>query len=123
MTRRVPLPSCEQVTSTLDRLRASGPSVTVTALARELGLTNPTFWRHFPDLARQVVDSARPGPPNPTDDDAARLTRLTRDNRQLQHDLQQATANIARLTLENHRLRNDLEAATGLRHLTTANRP
>jgi hypothetical protein len=49
------------------------------ALADRLGLTNPTFWRHFPDIAAELTALARAGQaatqPHPT-----RSARLQQDN-------------------------------------------
>ena len=71
MTARVQLPSEAQVRQALTELTAqvgTGPPPTVLALARSLGLANGTFWRHFPEIAREVADQRRT---------AARLDRTT----------------------------------------------
>ncbi|MFI9754724.1 hypothetical protein [Streptomyces collinus] len=57
MTRRTDLPSEARVRAALTRLRQTAtdtgkrPTV-LAAQAREFGLSNTTFRRHFPDIAR-----------------------------------------------------------------------
>jgi hypothetical protein len=124
VTRRTELPSDEQVhrakTELLAEAHAAGTRPTVIALARSLGLTNPTFWRHYPDIAREVAGLARS--PAPAAQSAAtagggltdlkdRNAELRRANRRLTEHLELAVANIQRLTLDNHQLRRELEAA------------
>jgi len=125
VTRRAELPTDEMVqhakTELLAEADAAGTRPTVIALARRLGLTNPTFWRHFPDTARGVAGLARS--PAPAAQSAVtvsggltdlkdRNAELRRANRRLTEHLELAVANIQRLTLDNHQLRQELEAAT-----------
>ncbi len=123
MTRPVDLPTDDQVSGAWAELAADandgGPRPSVVALARRLGLTNSTFWRHFPDHARRVADHARSGshetpPPEPRASPGGqpdRCTNPSRHNQDLQTQLHLAAANIAELTIENHELRTALEAA------------
>jgi AcrR family transcriptional regulator len=121
VTARVQLPSETQVRQALTELAAqpgAGPP-TVLALARSLGLANGTFWRHFPEIAREVADQRRTaarldrttsareisGHGNPPSD----LARLRRANRELTDQIEVAIAHLQLLTLENHTLREELE--------------
>lgn len=102
-----------------------GRRPTVTTLARRVGLTNATFWRHFPQLARDLVDDARHPPKSPpvagdTVTPADRIANLTRENRRLTDNLDLAVANIARLTLENHQLRQAVESATNVTRIDSS---
>jgi AcrR family transcriptional regulator len=96
--------------------RDEGKRPTVLALARRLGMTNPTFWRHFPDIARDLVDMARAGEPQSTEPSRYEQlrenhARLRRKNAQLRHDLELAKASIQRLALDRQQLRQQLESA------------
>ncbi|MGH3949450.1 MAG: hypothetical protein ACRDSE_10030 [Pseudonocardiaceae bacterium] len=84
------------------------------------GLSNTTFRRHFPDIAREVGEGRRTPatdvPESPAAAEHAQLVgrnaKLRRENRLLRDHLDLAVANIARLTLRAHRLQSELEAAT-----------
>jgi AcrR family transcriptional regulator len=129
MSRRVALPAPPDVADALDALltetAADGTRATVVELARRVGLTNSTFWRHFPDTAQQLRDAssgaaaASPGAAvaHRYAELAQRAAGLAGDNAQLREHLDLAAAHIARLTLDNHRLTRELEAATGVHHL------
>lgn len=128
MTRRVPLPTDDDVRVTLARLRDTTPSMlpTVIALAKEVGLTNSTFWRYFPDIAPQVADARRnipgpvvPGTPTSVGDAPADSRRLRTENSYLREQLTIAAAHIQYLTLENHTLRDELEQASTVTRLPT----
>jgi transposase-like protein len=104
---------------------AGGRRPSVQALARRLGLTNTTFWRHYPHIARQTADQRR-ATPTPATEPANRIAQLERQladlrraNRDLADHLHLAAANIQRLTLDNHQLRQELHAATNIRQLHT----
>lgn len=128
MSRRVLVPAEATVQAAISDIRGEaaqrGRKPTVTALASRVGLTNATFWRHFPDLARELVDTARaqsmtppqPESTRPRDDRAA----LARENRRLADHLDLAVANIARLTHENHQLRQAVEAAANVTRLNSS---
>ena len=102
MTRRIDLPSEPKVRAVLARLRqqatGSGRRLTVLALAREFGLSNSTFRRHFPDVARDIAEASRSGPPaasTPTSRYDMLITRnakLKRRNRELHAQLTLAAA-------------------------------
>ena len=123
MSRRVDLPDDHAVRTTmtalLDEAAAQGTTPTVVALAKRLGLTNSTFWRHFPDIANELRTTVRvPNPDVPASPAARRFAELeqrnaelTRDNRQLTEHLDLAVANLQRLTLDNHQMRQALESA------------
>jgi hypothetical protein len=130
VTRKTSLPSDEEVrhakTELLAEAHASGTRPTVVALARRLGLTNPTFWRHFPDTAREIAYLGRTPPATtPTADSTAgrihelekRNADLHRANQNLTEHLELAVANIQRLALDNHRLQQELEAAAKVTQL------
>lgn len=130
MSRRVELPDEHRVRQARDALlaeaTASDTRPSVIALARRLGLTNTTFWRHYPQIAREVAD-ARNAPALSTDPgDTGRepqpagthspsvkdkLATLRRENQALHEHLELAAATIARLTLDNNELREALESA------------
>ncbi len=127
MSRRVQLPTETDVAAALTQLCDHADQhhtrPTVTALARRVGLTNATFWRCFPQQARELVERARVEPTDADNDRGTNVTdrtaALARDNQQLREHLDLATANIARLTLENHHLRTTLEAATSVSQLSS----
>lgn len=91
----------------------------VLALAAKFDLSNTTFRRHFPDLAKEVSAArSRPSPrptaemgPSPYEVLAARNAKLRRANRSLTENLQFAAAQIQRLAVDNARLRESLEAS------------
>lgn len=135
MSRRVDLPNEHAVrtamTALLAEAAAEGTTPTVVALAKRLGLTNSTFWRHFPDIANELRTTIRtPKPDEPVSSPAARRlaelehrnAELTRDNRQLTEHLDLAVANLQRLTLDNHKLRQALEAASKVTRIDTKTR-
>jgi len=123
VTRRVALPTDEQVRAAmhelLDESTTTGKRATVVELARRVGLTNPTFWRHFPVIASELrhLTPAAP-PPEPTHDNTHALksenARLRRTNASLSEDLNVALASIQRLALENQALRTQLESAANV---------
>lgn len=128
MTRCVTLPTDEQVRTALrqllDESATTGNRATVVELARRVGLTNPTFWRHFPAIASELRTSPpAASPAEPAYDNTRALrddnARLRRTNAALDEDLTAALACIQRLTLENHALRTQLEESAkvvGLPH-------
>jgi AcrR family transcriptional regulator len=63
MARKVDLPSIEQIerakASMLAHAHETGQRATVTALAKLLNLSNTTFWRYFPDIAREIAAHGR----------------------------------------------------------------
>jgi hypothetical protein len=72
MTRKIDLPPEEHVRTVMAAMlagaTAGGPRPTVLALARNLGLANATFWRHYHDIAtelRQHAAQARQADPAP----------------------------------------------------------
>jgi AcrR family transcriptional regulator len=115
-------PSPEQARHARDHVlaqaAAAGRRPSVLAVARQLGLSNTTFRRHFPDIAEEVGDTRRTPPAGPADAGGpsahdklvARNAKLRRDNRQLREHLDLAIANIQRLTLQNHRQQQALES-------------
>jgi AcrR family transcriptional regulator len=132
VTARVQLPSEAQVRLALTELagQARAGQPTVLALARSLGLANGTFWRHFPEIAREVAGQRRtaaslnrttsaqelPGDGNPPGE----LARLRRANRELTDQVEVAIAHLQRLTLENHALREELEHSRKITRLPRA---
>lgn len=126
MTRPVTLPTREGIQSALTQLRTEADRpVTARALAERVGLTNSTFWRHFPDIAQQVANDRRdrlrqtsetrsPELANQSDDHERRLRD---ENTALRAQLELAVAHIQRLTIENALLREQTESVAGIRHL------
>jgi hypothetical protein len=132
MSRKLDLPVRGQVLQVLaDLASASGRPPSVVALARRLGLTNATFWRHYPDIAREVAAQRRASPSQssdpdtysrPGDDLRAQIAQLREANQALTEQLDLAIASIQRLSIENHQLRQDLEAAAAVTHLPNRRR-
>ncbi len=129
MSYKISLPTDDEVqqatTAMLAEAHAAGRRPSVQALARRLGLTNTTFWRHYPHTARQIADQRR-ATPTPATEPTNRLTQmekqladLRRANRDLTNHLHLAAANIQRLTQDNHQLRQELHAVTNVRQLRT----
>jgi hypothetical protein len=114
MVRRHPDRSA--VMSKLDELKAqscgSGARVSVLALARSVGMSNTTFRRVFPDLVADVTAFERPPKPplKSQENQAEKLAKVRRRNRDLEENIIVAVDAIQRLTLENRRLRAELEA-------------
>lgn len=140
MSRRVALPPDDDLAAALHALladaAAQGVRPTVLTLAGRLGLSNTTFWRHFPDTAQQVRAAANQALPRPdiaVDDPtgsaaaasngAQQRAVLSRDNQRLREQLELASAHIARLTLTNQRLVEELETATRVTPLFSARHP
>jgi predicted ArsR family transcriptional regulator len=128
------LPSLRQVHAARDQVlahaRSHGQRPSVLAAARQLGLSNTTFRRHFPDIAAEISNARRApteqttdsSQPNPHDRLVARNAKLRRDNRQLREHLALAVANIQRLSIETHQLRRHVEAASGVTTLNSRGR-
>lgn len=134
MTRTVALPTPEQARQVRDQViaeaQAIGKRPSVLAAARRFGLTNTTFRRHFPDIARELNEVRRtPAPDITASPDATRYIALQEQNAKLRQDkttltehLELAIANIQRLTLENRGLREELESATNVTRIKTRTR-
>ena len=129
MTRRIDRPAPAQVRQALADLTAQTTDrpPSVVALARCLGLTNTTFWRYYPDIARDVVAARRAAiastphesEPRRRDELHARNAELRRTIQNLTAQLDLAIANIQRLSIDNHQLRQELEAATKVTRIPT----
>jgi hypothetical protein len=91
-------------------------------LARRLGLSNTTFRRRYPEIAREIADH-RATPPTlrsgPTEHDrlVARNAKLRRRNSELNSQLALAIAQIQFLALRAARLEEDLKAQTNVTQL------
>ncbi|AUG81832.1 hypothetical protein CFP65_7240 [Kitasatospora sp. MMS16-BH015] len=99
----------------------------VLKLARQLGLSNTTFRRRFPDIASELgrVRSAPADPaegPTAHDKLVARNAKLRRRNRELATDLALAIAQLQQLALTNEQLRTALEAASCVTNIQTKQR-
>jgi hypothetical protein len=110
---------------------AQGKRPSVLGLATRLGLTNTTFRRHFPDLAREI-STARATPtrpartqrgPSPHDALVARNAKLRRANHTLTGQLRLAAAQIQRLGLDNARLRRELQDSSNITRIDRPDRP
>ncbi|MFJ8787320.1 hypothetical protein [Streptomyces sp. NPDC102476] len=110
--------------------RDNGRRPSVLALATSLGLSNTTFRRHFPDLAKEI-STARSSPPPHTGDKTrpspydvliARNAKLRRTNRSLTENLHYAAAHIQRLAHDNARLRQALETSHNITHINQPDR-
>ena len=130
MSRKIDLPDQAHVRAVLaDMLAeaaAGGAQPSVLALARRLGLSNATFWRHFRDIATEIRHAANApmapasaGNPRPhlCEEQAAQNARLRRENARLADQLEAALGHLRRLTIDNAQLRDDLEAARAITRL------
>lgn len=129
MTRRVALPAETEVRAALTELKSADPDrpPTVLSLARRLGLTNATFWRHFPGIAKEVADARRAQAPSAQpaiapfaiDTDAkTTIGQLRNEKANLREQLEVAIAHIQHLTLQNRALREQLEQALKVARIT-----
>lgn len=116
MSRRVELPTEELVKSTwLALAQSGGRPPTASGLARELGLTNSTFWRYFPAIAQQVADERRHASSELAKEQSASPARsqeaaLRSENQNLRDQLALAIAQLQRLAIDNQALREQLES-------------
>ncbi|MCX4869530.1 hypothetical protein OIC43_42530 [Streptomyces sp. NBC_00825] len=126
MTRNVPdLPEAlvrKHLQEVLDTCRETNKQPSVLMLARRLDLTNTTFRRRYPDIAREIADHrAAPVAPRsgPTAHDrlVARNAKLRRRNRELTSQLAVAVAQIQFLALRAAKLEEDLKAQTNVTQL------
>jgi AraC-like DNA-binding protein len=104
----------------IEQTRETGHRPSVLAVARRFGLSNTTFRRNFPDVARELGEQRRT-PPTAVEGSAAAARENTlrerhaivlREKENLREHLELAAANIMRLTLENRQLRRELEAVS-----------
>ncbi|MCT6779853.1 hypothetical protein LXH09_24730 [Streptomyces sp. CS7] len=119
MTRRVPdLPEAlvrKHLQQVLDACRESNTRPSVLMLARSLGLTNTTFRRRFPEVAREISEH-RTAPSTPRgglteyDKLIARNAKLRRRNRDLTAQLALAAAQVQHLALRVAQMREALES-------------
>jgi AcrR family transcriptional regulator len=129
LSQKVELPSEERLAEAIAEVTSlaieHGVRPTVASLARSVGLTNSTFWRHYPAQARAIAAAGRTHVQDALESNRVarpaasvdRVAALSAKNLRLKEHLSYATANIARLTLENHRLRLELESLAGVSHL------
>jgi len=121
MTRQLDIPSEAHVRQTLAATIAAGRRPTAAGTARELGLSNTTFWRHFRDIALELQTAPEPGStaaaaiPAPHDHE----TRLRRERDELAEQLSTALAHLRRLTIDNQQLRHQLEDAHKVTNIDT----
>ncbi len=115
----------------LQRAEETGTAPSVLALARQFALSNTTFRRHYPDIARQVSDVRRVAPSESPargnagchDSLVARNAMLRRANRTLSEHLKIAAAHIQRLSLVNAQLQDELHAVAKVSSIVDRNRP
>jgi predicted ArsR family transcriptional regulator len=135
MSRPADVPAEARVRRVMDQYMTecqdNGTRPSVLALATKLGLSNTTFRRHFPDLAKEI-SAARSNPepaaaaerhPSPYEILAARNAKLSRANRSLTETLRFAAAQIQRLAVDNARLRDALEASGKVTRIDRTGRP
>ncbi|MFE2495650.1 hypothetical protein ACFXKX_28710 [Streptomyces scopuliridis] len=128
MTRRVPdLPEAlvrKHLQEVLETCRETNTRPSVLMLARRLDLTNTTFRRRYPDIAREIGEqrtTPSPSRTGPTEHDRliARNAKLRRRNRDLNAQLALAAAQIQHLTLHNQRLQEALEATSNVTSISS----
>ncbi|MFE9813052.1 hypothetical protein [Streptomyces sp. NPDC005548] len=101
----------------LETCQRTNTKPSVLKLAGQLGLSNTTFRRRFPDIAREL-GTFRSAPAIPADEPSehdrliARNAKLRRRNQELASELALATAQLQHLALTNERLREALENAS-----------
>lgn len=126
MTRRVKLPTIEQVQTAIQELSGheSDSPLTVRRLAQHVGLANSTFWRHFPEIAQSVADKRRQRTrtgtaPRPADQERRDETeaRLRERVSELASLVAASAAQVQRLTLENRVLRERLQTESSIVHI------
>jgi AcrR family transcriptional regulator len=124
VTRKIDLPDEDRVLEALTTLRDTGRRPTAAALAREVGLSNTTFWRHFRDIALELQ---APPPQSSTRDTTAPASRdheakLRRERDELAAQLGTALGHLRRLTIENTQLRLELDDANNVTRISTRSR-
>ncbi|MET9564306.1 hypothetical protein [Streptomyces tauricus] len=98
----------------IEACRQTNTKPSVLKLAQQLGLSNTTFRRRFPDIA-QELGTLRSTPADPADGPTAhdrliaRNAKLRRRNQELTSDLALAVAQLQQLALTNEQLREALE--------------
>ena len=124
MTRRIPLPTAETAAHALQDLtrqaNVTGRRVSVSGLARHLGLPNTTLRRHYPDVIDEISAAAplnQPGRNSHAEELRQTVNRLRNENRDLRTHLDIAITHIQRLTIENDQLRRQAETASQIRRI------
>ena len=125
MTRQIPLPTAETVAEALQNLtrqaNVTGRRVSVSGLARHLGLPNTTLRRHYPDVIDEMGTAAplnHPGRRNSHHEELGQTAnRLRNENRDLRTHLDIAITHIQRLSIENDQLRRQAETASQIRRI------
>jgi AcrR family transcriptional regulator len=130
MSRKIDLPAEQHVRAVLADMLAEAAEgsakPSVLALARRLGLSNATYWRHFPDIAAEVnqtvsVAVVPASSEHPclgrSEEQAAHIARLRRENARLTDQMEAAFGHLRQLTVDNAQLRRDLEAACAITRL------
>ncbi|MDT0467958.1 hypothetical protein [Streptomyces gibsoniae] len=134
VSRPVDVPAEARVRRVMDQYltecQDNGTRPSVLTLAAKLGLSNTTFRRHFPDLAKEI-SAIRSGPdpsaaaekqPSAYEILSARNAKLRRANRSLTENLRFAAAQIQRLAVDNNRLREALEASSKITRIDRSDR-
>lgn len=122
MTRKIDLPPEEHVRAVMAGMladtAAGGPRPTVLALARNLGLTNATFWRHYHDIAtelrRRAASGIQAAPVRHQNPLPSQNAALRRERDHLASQLEAALSHLRRLTIDNAELRRELETARAI---------
>jgi hypothetical protein len=132
MSRKVGLPPEDHVRAVMAGMladaAAGGPRPTVLALARNLGLANATFWRHYHDIATELRQHAVRGNqnaavrhqnprPGQNGELASQNAALRRERDHLASQLEAALSHLRRLTIDNAELRRELETALAVTHI------
>src|SRR6266571_4486967 len=116
MSRAAEQPTAEQARQARDcvlaEAAAAGKRPSVLTVARRSGLSNTTFRRHFPDIARELSEARRTPPADITSSPAAATSNSG-------STCNWQARNIQRLTPEARQLRTQLEAATNVIRIGT----
>jgi hypothetical protein len=109
----------------LQSCRANDTRPSVLALASKVGLSNTTFRRRFPEIARELGEHRTPAThtaptgPSPYDTLVARNAKLRRSNHELKAQLKLAAAQIQYLALRNDHLQRTVEEQSSVTRLDT----
>ena len=125
MTRQIPLPTAETAAHARQDLtrqaNVTGRRVSVSGLARRLGLPNTTLRRHYPDVIDEMGTAGplnHPGRRKSHDEESGQTAnRLRSENPDLRTHLDIAITHIQRLTIENDQLRRQAETASQIRRI------
>lgn len=118
MARRVVTPPTEDILAAYEAFVEQGHLPSVLQLSQQLGISNSTFWRRYPELAQVIVQNRRSGFPHTSSEPSASTSVSNPDNSgvysQLRRQLELALAQVQVLSIENADLRKENLQLRGL---------